>query len=53
MLFFFLNVNVSGNSNVGRDGGGSGAYKNILEVSTHSVLLILLGLEKHLVIKIK
>lgn len=43
---------MSGNINVGR-GCGGGAYKNILEVSTHTGLLILLGLEKHLVIKLK
>lgn len=45
-------VNVSGNINVLKDCGGD-AYKNILEVSTHTGLLMLLGLEKHLVIKLK
>lgn len=37
---------------VGKDCGG-GAYKNILEVSLHAGLLILLGLGKHLAIKLK
>lgn len=45
-------VGVSGSTKVGKDYGGA-AYKNTLEVSAHTGLLIPLGLEKHLVIRLK
>lgn len=45
-------VAVSGSAKAGKD-CGKAAYKNTLEVSMHTFLLILLGLEEHLIVRLK